>query len=130
MPAFPVTPEQFDRYQRRARARVFWGHRVSGIVQSLERKGVRRQQAKSIVGKAMREFSAQMTLSGLGYVAAAALTGLVALVLHAPHVLRGEPVGAIDWAHPGYLATPVALLGAVFALIAGSRLLRALFRWV
>jgi hypothetical protein len=128
--SFPVTPDQYDRYSRRARARVFWGHRTSAIVQSMERKGVKRQQAERIVGKAVREFLGKITLSGLIHFALAALAAGAALLIHSPQVLRGAPVGPIDWANPGLLVVPFAMLAAVLAMLGASKLVQALFRLV
>jgi hypothetical protein len=54
--SFPVTADQHDRYTRRARARVYWGHRKSGIVDSLVRKGVQRVEANEIVDAALTEW--------------------------------------------------------------------------
>jgi hypothetical protein len=126
--SFPVTPDQYDRYSRRARARVFWGHRTSAIVESMERKGVRRQQAERVVGKAVREFLGKITLSGLIHFALAGLAALAALLIHSPQVLRGAPMGALDWGHPGLLVLPFAAMAAVLAMLGASKLVQALFR--
>lgn len=106
------------------------GHRAGGFVDSLVRKGVRRQEAKSIVGAATRELSAQLTLSGLFHVAGAGLAALIALLLHSPQVLGGEPVGPVNWGNPGVAVIPFALIAVALAGIGFSRFLRVLSRWV
>ena len=130
MRPFPVTADQLDRYQRRARARVFWGHRVSGIVDSLVRKGVKRKDADQMVGSAVAEYSGQLAVGGLAYAAMAGVSLMIALLFHSPQLLQGQPMGPVDLGSLGVIVLPFACVGVALAGLALTRFLRSLLRWV
>jgi len=125
MSTAPVTPADLDRYTRRARARVFWGHRKSGIVESLERKGVQRLQAKHIVAGAVSEHSGLMLREAAVNLGAAALATLVALLFHSPGIVTGKGMNPVHLEDLSLTVLPFLCVAMVFLARALLRLLRA-----
>lgn len=126
--AVPATQAQLGSYTQKARARVFWGHRRSEIVHSLERKGVRRTQAQAIVRDAVTERSAMLLREGLVLGAWAAALLALTLLAHSPGLLQGEALRPFDLQHLSPWAVPPFVVFAVFAARAGHRLLRGALR--
>jgi hypothetical protein len=127
--ALPVTAVQHDRYSRRARARVYWGHRTSGIIDSLVRKGVQRREAKEIVTGALGEYSLQLLREAGASLALGSVALLIALLFHSPQLLTGGGVDPIDWGNPGLVTLPCLGLALLVTVRAVTRLSSAFFRW-